>query len=218
MAAFVEGPADRNFIPIVARRTAEIILNQKSLNVVDVLEPQIVDKRGPTQRDKILNAALDVSGFHLLIVHADADSRTQEDAWAHRIEPGLSKVRQAFQSGQEVCSQLVPVIPIRMTEAWMLADPDSFIQVIGTAASQSEMGMPKRALQVESLPNPKSELQSIMDKALNDRPRRRRRKRSITELFEPLARIIRLDRLAQVPAYEKFQRELELTLRELSFF
>lgn len=42
MALFAEGSTDNQFLGIIAQRTAEHILNQHSIEIVDVLDPQPV--------------------------------------------------------------------------------------------------------------------------------------------------------------------------------
>ena len=218
MALFAEGSADHQFIRIVAQRTAERILNQYSSMLVDVLDPHIVERSQGRQASKILDAAYASYGFHLLLVHADADARTRDAALADRIEPGRQLVLLASKDGEKVCDSVVPVIPIQMTEAWMMADSDALIAVIGTQASQTDLELPSRPLQVESLADPKLKLRDVLGIAQSRRPRRRRRELKISDLYEPLARMVRLDRLKLVPAYLRFHEDLTQALMGKSFF
>lgn len=71
--------------------------------------------------NRIWDAARRAEGYHGLIVHVDADYSTADRARRDRIDPGFELIRQ---SSERVCDQLVPLIPVRMTEAWMLADRD----------------------------------------------------------------------------------------------
>ena len=215
MALFAEGSTDDQFLGIIAQRTAEHILNQHSTEIVDVLDPQPVRRRSASKRaEQILHAAQDVHGYHLLLVHADADAPTQDGARSERIEPGVQRVEQAINQGEHVCDTLVPVIPIRMTEAWMLADPDALINIIGTRSSPADLGVSHRPHEVERISDPKSKLQNALNVS---RSPRRRRPPKIGALYEPLARMLSLDRLAQVPAYGQFQTDLTQALRELHF-
>src|SRR5579872_4756377 len=93
MGLHVEGPTDNRFLPVIIQRTAEQILFQHDRAEVIVLEP-IVMKKYPdiTHRDEsILRAAHDASGFHVLIVHADADGPTRDEAFRNRFEPEIGR-------------------------------------------------------------------------------------------------------------------------------
>ncbi len=218
MALFAEGSTDHRFLNSVAQRTASRILQLNSMSVVDVPELQIINPRlNMTQEDQIFNAALAAHGHHLLLVHADADARSLEAAWSERIEPGMGRALEASNEGAKVCDKIVPVIPVRMTESWMLADPATLISVIGTRISLNDLSLPTSPSQVERITHPKDKLGEVVKIALKGRSRRRRRERNIGRLYEPLARRIDLDRLERVPAFRKFRTDLTQVLRELHF-
>ena len=214
MAIYAEGRADETFLPIIVQRGAEQILAQRGRTVVDVLEPIVlnhsIDRAFPTRAERILEAARRAAGYHALVVHADADHPTRERALQERFMPGLERVCQAQQALERVCDKLVPMIPVQMTEAWMLADPEALRAVVGTRASVGDLGLPAHAREVESDPDPQRTLAEAVRNALAPRPRRRR---IVTgDIFEPLARQINLERLGTVPAYQQFASDLTDTL------
>lgn len=126
-----------------------------------------------------------------------------------RIQPGFDLVQQA-QTKDRVCNQLVPIIPIQMTEAWMLADPETLRTIIGTDIQVQMLGLPGRAQQVESDSDPKRTLSQAIQNAYAQRSRRRRIE--LGALYEPLARQISLDRLGTVPAYQQFVNDMTRVL------
>lgn len=215
LALYAEGHADEGFLPVIIQRTAEQILAQRGRTVVDVLEPinlnHTIDRQFPTRVERMLEAARRASGYHALIVHADADYPTPERALLERFSPGQTKVRQARQAQESVCEHLVPIIPVQMTEAWMLADPDALREVIGVNLTTDAIGAPMHPHQVESDPDPKQTLNAVIEKALAQRARRRRRI-ALRSIYEPLARQISLARLIGVPAYQQFVADLTQTL------
>ena len=211
LALYAEGRTDERFLPIVIQRTAEQLLVQRGRITVDVLEPIVLNDikdRASTQAERILEAARLSSGYHILIIHADADHSTPERALNERIQPGVKLVQQ---SKEPVCSRLVPIIPVRMTEAWLLADPEALRVVIGTDLEIQSLGLPERAHQVESILDPKQALREAIQRALAHRPRRRRRI-DLGTVYEPLARQISLKRLDAVPAYQLFVTYMTETL------
>lgn len=217
MALYAEGPTDEHFLPIIAQRTAVQILGQRGRGgIVDVLDPMCISAyQGNTRAERILHAAKQTHGYHLLIVHADANQATPQAAFQERIQPGLDLVKR--ESPHTVCRELVPIIPVKMTEAWMLADADTLISVIGTLAPRQSLGIPTRPRQVEAIMDPKQQLSHVLQQALASRTRRYRRRRHIGELYEPLARQMSLQRLEQVPAYQQFVDNLSQALTRLNF-
>ena len=116
LALYCEGRTDERFLPILIQRTIEQVLLQRGRSVVDVLEPSIVrlEASFSSQAERSLTAARQTAGYHVLIVHADADYPTPRRALDERFLPGLNLVRHA--SGPK-CEIVVPLIPVRMTEA-----------------------------------------------------------------------------------------------------
>lgn len=215
LALNAEGATDERFLPILVQRTAEQILAQRGRTSVDILEPillrPIIDHPSMNRAECIREAARRSAGYHALIVHADADHPTPERALQERYRPGLELVQEARHAHEPVCDYLLPIVPVQMTEAWLLADPDALRTAIGSAADAHVLGLPSRAGDVESDPNPKRTLNQAVQRALADRPRRRRRM-DLRTLYEPMARQVNLCRLAGVPAYRQFASELTQAL------
>ena len=215
LALYAEGRTDERFLPVVIQRTLEQILAQRSRQVVDVPDPIVVDgsidREYSGRAERILEAARCAHGYHALIVHADADHPTPERAMEERIRPGFDLVRQ---SAEAVCRQLVPIVPVQMTEAWMLIDSRALREVIGTALDAHSLGLPQHARRVESDPDPKHTLNQVIQIALANRPRRHRRF-DIGALYEPLARQISLAQLQAVPSYSRFVGDMTDLLIDL---
>jgi hypothetical protein len=220
LALYAEGHVDERFLPVVIQRTVEQILQQRGQTVVDVMEPitvnHTIDRQFATRAERILEAARRSAGYHALVVHADADYPTSERALTERFWPGLERVSQARLNRQTVCDHLLPIVPVQMTEAWMLADPEALRVVVGTAAQGQELGLPAHAHEVESDPYPKRTLEQAVHNALASRPKRRQRI-VLNTIYEPLARQISLERLEEVPAYRRFVADMTDVLIALHF-
>ncbi len=209
LALYCEGNTDKHFLPTIIQRTAEEIILSSATNYVDVLPVTIMDAAKQEQGRDILQAAVLAYGWHLLIVHKDADSRTYEQTKIQCIEPGCTLVQR---SRQDACKKLVPVIPVREVEAWMIADGEILRNVLEIKERLQNLHLPKRAVLVVSDPDPKATLNRIIAIAEFERHRKIKRK----EFYESLALEVRLDRLSQIPAYRKFLDELSGALRDLS--
>jgi hypothetical protein len=213
LALYVEGPSDAHFLPAIIQRTAKNLIDQYRQDI-DVSEPIVISIEKQRKReDCILNAAKEACGFHALIVHSDADDKTPDRAYKERIEPGFNRV---LYSTEKVCKELIPVIPVQMIEAWMLADYNALRGTIGTNASSEKLGLPARPALVERDANPKHTLNEIMRKANANRSHRHQ-KIDINRRYELLARNIDLDVLALVPSYREFKKVLTKTLAKLHF-
>ncbi len=220
LALYVEGPSDKRFLPIIIQRTCEEILAQRGRASVEVLEPLVLNqnkyRQFSTREECIVQAARDAAGCHALIVHADADDSTTERALTERFQPGYDLVqRLKTQSNEQMCEHLLAIIPVRMIEAWLLADAQALSQVIGTKLDAVSLGLPTKAKSVESDPNPKQTLKQAAQKAIANRTRGRQI--NIGTIFEPMARQISLERLKEVSSYQRFVEDLTQTLIALNF-
>jgi hypothetical protein len=212
LALYAEGRTYERFLPIIIQRSVEQILFERGQAPIDVLEPIVLSPPEATRAERILSVARRASGYHALIIHADADYPSTERAMLERIQPGFNLVQQ---TRERVCKQLIPLIPVQMTEAWLLADPEALLSVIGTNIEARVLGLPERAQQVESIPDPKQTLNRVIQNALANRPRRHRRL-DLRTVYEPLARQVNLKRLGSVPAYQQFVSDLAVTLIALN--
>jgi len=216
MSLYAEGPTDERFLPVVIRRTAVVILGRRSSVPVEVPPPTIVERdqfaEVVGQEERVLCAARQAAEGHVLLVHADADDRSRSRAFAEKCAPGFERVADARLGGERVCAELVAVIPVRMTEAWMLADPEALADVLGGGLTPAQLELPDPPKRVESVHDPKATLHRLMREAQG-----RRRLRPIGVLYEPVATRVNLDRLGRVPAYAQFVKDLTSALTRTGF-
>jgi hypothetical protein len=101
----------------------------------------------------------------LVFIHRDAEAVAADIRFAEvtdaAVAVGLAK------------DIVVPVVPVRMTEAWLLLDEVEIRRVAGRPASTVALGLPK-ARAVEQVADPKALLQQTLLKAGNPTGRRRR--------------------------------------------
>jgi hypothetical protein len=208
---YFEGSTDKIFLPPVIRRsTLEVLAKHpkadgwNDINIIPI-KPQ---KNG-SQAQKVLAAATEARGCHLLIVHADADGPTAIQARTNQFDPGLKLVKQAKGN---ICQDLLPIIPIQEIEAWLLADKEALLRELGMAKNLGELGIPP-VRQIESIAQPKERLENIIRIANRSRPRRSPIRRE--DLYEPLGKSVRLEKLALLSAYNQFLTDLTEALTNL---
>lgn len=215
LAFYAEGETDERFLPTVIRRTAEDVLVRYGRTSVDVLDPVVIDgrdikRRFARQDERILQAARAANGYHALLVHADADYPTRVRAFNERFQPGWRLVQQP--PTHDRCTRLMPIIPINMVEAWMLADADALREIIGTTVNAQRLGLPPTIRQIERCADPKALLQQVIQNASAAQTRRRHAK--VSEIPGPLAQKVRLDQLVALNAYRQFRRDLLIILAQ----
>jgi hypothetical protein len=211
LALYVEGNSDRHFLPILIRRTVEAILATRARYAIEVNEVAIINddmRRKTSHIERILEAARCSEGYYALIVHRDADAPTQARARERYFDPGHKHVQQC---SDPVCRTLIPIIPVRMIEAWMLTDPEALCAATETNVNAADLSLPAAPHQVEADKTAKTTLRLAVQKAL-EHQRRGRRTMSPEDLYPELAARIRLERLRLVPSYSQFDQDMTETL------
>jgi hypothetical protein len=217
MALYTEGATDNRFLPLIVQRTAEELLLQRASQVVDVLPVQVIQGiKQESRAEAILQAAKQSQGYQLLLIHSDADDRSASAALSERIQPGLDLVAQQ-PVNVELCRDLVPIVPVTMIEAWMLADAEALCEIMRTEQSLQDLTIPTSPDAIERIAYPKDRLAQILRNASAYRSRRRRREHTVSELYEPLGQQIDLSKLGRLSAYQTFQEDLASALRFLHY-
>jgi hypothetical protein len=148
----VDGPSDA---PLGAHVAA---LARSHGVALDVVTPEFARMENPPGRtvvsrlERVLRFDPD---FQVLIVHRDAEGvdTAQREA---EIAGGMARC--------DVQWPVVAVIPVRMTEAWLLLDEDAIRSVAGRPCGTEPLGLPSVA-KVESVPDPKVKLQAALKTA-----------------------------------------------------
>lgn len=214
LGLYAEGRTDDRFLPIMIQRTSELILAQHDQANIEALEPVVIKKSpGISSRiEGILQAAQEAVEYHALVVHSDADNRTHKQTKKVLFDPGYELVQRTVGN---LCKNLLPIIPVRMVEAWMLADCEKLREILGTSLATQDLGLHRRPRQVELYRDPKETLKQVVQKSYPNHPGQWGR--IIGSLYDELASEIRLERLSEVSAYRQFKEDLIATLKKLNF-
>lgn len=117
---------------------------------------------GRTVWSRVAAAMRQDADFDYLFVHRDAEGQ-EVIRRQHEVRDGVE--RGGF-SGP-----VVPVIPIRMTEAWLLLDESAIRRVAGRPSGREPLDLPLPQA-VEAVPDPKRMLKDALVKAANVSGRR----------------------------------------------
>lgn len=209
-----EGTTDIRFFESIVRRTFQEIALTECRSDIDIdIRRLNTKKTGRSFVEYVKQASYDgVKDFGMmaLAIHADADRETYDERKRYNIDPAQEELDK---QGDDYCKILTPVIPVRMMEAWMLADKDLLKSEIGTTKSDNDLGINRDP---ESIADPKAVIEEAIRIAQSGLPKRRQRL-TISDLYAIIGDKIGLDKLSLLNSYQRFQEEVRNTYRILSY-
>ncbi|HMQ60089.1 MAG TPA: DUF4276 family protein [Flavilitoribacter sp.] len=206
----VEGSTDYRFFESIIQRTFENIAFECD-GQIEILPIQFVEKEPGNFEDSIFECAKKASmnGIMVLCIHTDADNKTDNHVFKNKINPAFTKI--SLYPGIDVCKNLVPVVPVQMTESWMLADFELIKSELNTKKTDKELGLDK---QPESYSDPKKVFKEVIRLSFENYPQRRKRP-DISEFYQLLGQKIALDKLEKIPSFLKFRDNVRTAFVEL---
>jgi hypothetical protein len=191
-----DGPSDRSLVPILTWALRE-------KGEVSRIQAEWADLRRLPQPPQTLHArilnAIDLFPSDLLFVHRDAEKEDPE----HRYKEIHAALHEATQRGFQ--TPAVCVVPVQMTEAWLLFDETAIRLAAGNPNGKNPLKVPDLSI-IEQIPDPKEILFNILREASGLRGRHLKRfnmaesRIRITELvsdFAPLRKLSAFQRLEE---------------------
>ena len=196
-----EGSSDKMLIPLInwAVHRCDIGVDQVSWADLSQVTPK---PEGLAER---VERAIELYPCDVLFIHRDAD----REPLAHRIP----EIRTA---PANIDTQHVPVIPVRMMEAWFLHDEQAIRQASGNPRGKVALNLPSIG-HLESLPNPKETLIEALLTATETTGRNReRRKRGRFRMRARVAELIDdFSPLLGLAAFQHFLTEMDQVFQQL---
>ncbi|MGA2067919.1 MAG: hypothetical protein ABSG86_23320 [Thermoguttaceae bacterium] len=156
----------------------------------------------PTDLASKIAKAAELYPCDVLFVHRDAETEEPERR-RDEIHAAVGKARLKV---SQVC-----VIPVRMTEAWLLFDEAAVRWAAGNPNGEAELGLPHA--RAETLPNPKAVLHKALVTACG-LAGRRRRTFDISQAVHQVAEYIDdFSPLLALPAFQALEKEVLAVLR-----
>lgn len=183
-AIVADGGTDRLLIPVIQWAIHRLDPD------VEILEPEFRKRRGTVEES--IGACS--SGAMIIFVHRDSENLS--------LQERLREFRNVTRPN------VVPVVPVRMSEAWILFDGQAVAKAAGSRAA--DVAVP-RTTEIESIGNPKERLDELLFLAAGTPAGRRGRnfRRSITQRRVSVAEyIMDYSPLEDVPAFRTFQESL----------
>ncbi|MEU9887658.1 DUF4276 family protein [Sphaerisporangium sp. NPDC051011] len=200
-----EGTSDSGIVSHIERHGL-----RRGIDVV-VTDPAVERlglKGDGTLRGK-LQAVLRFGGdYDVIVIHRDADNQGRQC----RVDEVRAAVRDA-----KPTAACVPVIPVRMTEAWLLVDERQIREVAGNPNGKKALGLPDAA-KVEMVSDPKALLKDVLVRAADVTGRRREKfnQRFPQHRHQLLERIDPDGQICKVPSWNAFVQDLDAGLSEAS--
>jgi hypothetical protein len=151
-----------------------------------------------------IQRAVELYPCDVLFVHRDAERKPME-ARIVEIRDALAKIQ---------CQPpVVCVIPVRMSEAWLLLEVSAIKRAAGNPGCACTLQLPDITT-LESLPNPKTELHSLLRDASELRGRHRARFSTHRAAQKVPQFIEDFGPLRSLPAFRRLEADLRAVLRE----
>lgn len=213
---FTEGTTDVRFLSSVVERTLEEVALDCTGDIETKVEIVSISKTGLNFNEQVLEVsklAHEKYGVLILFVHTDSDSVNDDLVFQTKIIPAQKNL---LEQDDVCCKHIIAIVPIQMTESWMLADKELLKEEIGIEKADAELGI---HLNPESITNPKNVIENIIRMSKEDLPKRRRNKGlNIADLYQIIGQKIELTELDKLSSYLKFKNSLKDKLRELNFY
>jgi len=194
-----DGSTDRALRPVLEWFLGQLPFLQRRGFTVQVAAPGV-------NLHERLSRAVQEYPCDVLFVHRDAEREPREK----RVE----EIRRAvITAGVPAC---VPVVPVRMTEAWLLIEEGAIRRAAGNPNGEVSLPLPRLA-SLETVPDPKKLLRSCLIQASEKTGRRLQQfERDLPDRVQRVAELISdFSPLRQLPAFRDFESEAREALERL---
>ena len=193
---FTEGSTDVRFLSSVVERTLEEVAIDCTGDIETKVEIININKSEKDFNQQVLEAskvASDKFGILFLFVHTDSDAVNDNLIFQSKIIPAQKKL---LEQDTSYCKNIVAIVPIQMTESWMLADKELLKNEIGIEKTDAELGI---HLNPELISNPKNVIENIIRLSKEDETKRKRNKGlNIADLYQIIGQKIELSELKKL--------------------
>lgn len=193
-----DGSSDAALLPILSW-----LLRANGVRLA--IQPSLADLRRlpvvPHSLDLRLQLALELYPCDLLFVHRDAERQPLADR-KFEITQALGKIY------SQVKPPCVCVIPVRMTEAWLLFDEQAIRHAAGNRSGRQSLVLPDLA-RLEDLPDPKAVLHQLLRQASGLHGRRLKQFRAERSALRVSLLVDDFSPLRRLSAFQESERDLQ---------
>lgn len=188
-----DGSSDRMLIPILQMLLSELSPSSAFTDII------FYPARAVSLSERVAQAVTKYP-CDILFVHRDAENQAADLRYAE-INASRPKL-----NGQK----LVSVVPVRMTEAWLLVVPDAIRKSVGNNDKNVRLGLPELK-KIETC-DAKLHLDQALISAVNLNSRRRRKFRPEEYRTRVAELLTNLDPLRKLPSFVRLETDLKAAL------
>nr|WP_223244705.1 DUF4276 family protein [Streptomyces sp. CBMA156] len=203
----VEGVSDAPFLRILITRQLEELLLAKAPGPVSVHACELADRRitGSGTAEEVAESAWKLAqDCHLVFVHSDEKER----GTAEKLTALLRERARGTKSAEPVA-----LVPVRMTESWMLADREAISRsVAGADLSGYPYKSPAAVEKAHNSPTHQAYAKNVWEAIAG-----KGHGGVLDDSMELLAQHIDLELLSQLPSYQRWRVDTEDALKTKGF-
>lgn len=200
-----DGPGDEALMPVLEWLWREH--RPDELCVGQFADLELSNLKSRALEDRLIKA-LDIYPCDLLFVHRDAEKEGAEKRM-REIQTAMAAKLAVESSPPVVC-----VVPVRMSEAWMLFDEKAIRKAAANPNGTMRLNLPHLS-KVEQMPDPKAKLRELLQEACGLPAQRlrgfnaARAARLVTEFIEDFSPLRKLSAFARMEAqFERVKLEV----------
>ena len=206
-----EGKTDNRFVPNIINRLISEYMFQN--NITAEFSWNIIRRTG-SSKNNILDLCKRENGFTLVFFHRDSGNDTWEDTFNNHLSSALEIINNDRK--ERYLRLIVPVIPVKETEAWMLYDKKLLIDKIGVNLTEQELQLDYKISNIENVSNPKERIENAIEIYKLKLPvKRRKYSVSISDLYDEIALEIELEKLNSSPSFSALKMSLQEKLDKI---
>jgi Domain of unknown function (DUF4276) len=199
-----EGPSDDWFLPVVLQRALQDMCRERFPSCGEVQEIRSLPEAGDQHPDSVVRAIeAELGTFDVALYHHDGAPTGKSDVVIKRMRGAWQEA--GFQE------PLVPVVPVRETEAWLLADPEAIRSALRVRKLPEPGFAPER---VHSVPRPKEEFEAIVRQVAG---RKATGEHGVRDYVIRVGATVEIDVLRRVPAFRQWWDEMIEALERLGY-
>lgn len=199
-----EGPSDDWFLPILLRRALEELVVEFFPACREVQEVRPLPEVGNQHPETMIKTLKEERGtFDVVLYHHDG-------APPAKSQLVLGRIRQAY-SASDLGEPLVPVVPMRETEAWVLADRTALVRALNLRRLNRE---PVSGSEAESCPDPKVVIDALLRDEAGLNPKK---KGALRNFYLSVAENAGIAELRKVPAFQQWWNDMIEALEGLGY-
>ena len=198
-----DGSSDMVLIPIINWT----LRNQFPTIVVQAQFAKFALRKKPKTLEERIKYAIEIYPCDVLFVHRDAENMS----FAERRD----EIQKAWDNvNQQLDHELIGIVPVRMTEAWLLINESAIKVASGNPNSQEKLSLPAPQ-KLENKRDPKDKLHTLIKRASNLRGRNLDKLNTHQAVHLVAENISDYTPLRDLNAFQKFEDEIQTVISTL---